>query len=110
MKKIFLSIFFLNIFLHGCNDYDDGLTEYDKIANEIIHETGKKIKKSRGLELIGIGVGMNKLLGMHFCYSKPLTLEKARELIIFAANQFLEDINNCEKLSIPLMNDFFEKS
>ena len=75
--------------------------DYEKIADQITKRTAKKLEQQNKLCLIGIGGQMmNDIQLMRMCFHlyREVTLEEARELVIAAANEYLSDINNNEKI------------
>ena len=80
---------------------------YVKIAHKITAKTAKKIEQQKKLRLIGTGGGMmDDIQAMHmsFQFFHEVDLKKARELVVFAIKQYLEDINSHEKVRPYLHN------
>ena len=79
----------------------------EKIADKITAEVAKEIKEETGLSLIGTGGGMMRqihTLSMSFqCYN-PLTIEQARELLIYCSEKYLNKINSSEQIRPYLQN------
>jgi len=91
-------------YLCGC----DILTkDYEKIADKITARTAAKLKLEKDLFLIGTGGGMMddiKLMGMYFNYYKPIDMQSARELLVYAVEEYLSSINSSEAVRPYLHN------
>ena len=77
------------------------MSEKQKIVNRLRKETAKKLQKKKNLVLAGTGGQMMydiEMLAMSFNYYQEVDLENARELIVYAMNEYLADINNSEKI------------
>ena len=75
--------------------------DYEKIADKITNRTAEKLKKEKNLFLIGTGGQMMddiQMMAMSFNYYHEVSLEQARELIIYAVNEYLSDINNNQEV------------
>ncbi len=81
-------------------------TEYEKkrdLENKIIKQTGQQLYKEKRLELGGKGKSIvpgKEFIGLYFDYFKPLTIDEARELVIYVAETFLHNLNSNEKLNV----------
>ena len=79
-------------------------TEYTKkrdLENKIIKQTFKQLYIEKGLEPVGEGKSIlegKEFIALYFQYFTPLTIEEARELVIFAAKIFYNNLNSNEKL------------
>ncbi len=69
--------------------------------HQLIAKTANELAKEK--ELILVGIGGSSLPGyehieINFDYFYPLNIDKARHLIIFIANRFLENLNSDDNL------------
>ena len=72
-----------------------------EIAHQIIFRTAKRL--SREMELIPIGFGAQmmdevKMLKIAFQCRRPIDIEEGRKMLVYAANEFLREINSDEKI------------
>ncbi len=103
MKRFFyviinILICFLNF---GFNPMQHELSDKEKIADRITANTAKKLKKEKNLLLIGTGGGMLyqiDMLAMSFCLYQEVDLTSARDLIVFAVNEYLTAINKSQDI------------
>lgn len=108
--KRFLNLFLvlLIIFLaFGCDSMTYKLSDDEKIVNQITQETAKKLKEKKNLILIGTGGQMMheiEMLAMGFHYYQEVDLNTARNLIVYAINEYLSDINNNKEIRPYLSN------
>ncbi len=99
-------VMFVSVF--GCNSFRDQMPDYEKIADKITNRTAEKLKKERKLILIGIGGRMMddiQMMAMSFNYYHEVNLEQARELLIYAINEYLSDINNNQDIR-PYLHEY----
>lgn len=76
-----------------------------------MHRVAKKLCRERGLIPIGTGGRMMneiKMLALSFNYDKTITIDEARELLIYSVNEFVSEINACEEIRQYLYNFPFE--
>lgn len=95
-------------FLFGCSSFWHPLPDYEKIADDITEKTAKKLKEKKNLYLIGTGGGMMhdiQMMAMSFHFYQEVDLKKARELVVYAANEYLLDINNNEEIR-PYLHEY----
>ncbi|VHO02455.1 hypothetical protein [Candidatus Rhabdochlamydia sp. T3358] len=95
-------------FLFGCSSFWHPLPDYEKIADDITEKTAQKLKGKKNLYLIGTGGRMmNDIQAMHmsFHFYQEVDLKKARELVVYAANEYLLDINNNEEIR-PYLHEY----
>ena len=109
--KYFLAIIMLfsTIYLSKCF----GAVDYEKLANKITNQTIKHLSTEKNLLCIGRGGGMmgllwHKLLAFH--YYRPVTLEEARNLIIYATESYRKDINASKEIRSYLIEYPFPPS
>jgi ribose 5-phosphate isomerase RpiB len=72
------------ILFSSCNTYRP--SRHVKIADKITAEVAKKIEKETNLHLCGTGGGMMneiRMMAMSFDYCNELTIEQARELLVY---------------------------
>ncbi len=100
MRVINLSIILVLFFCSSCST-----TEYKKrerLENKIIGQTWRQLEKEKNLVPAGEGgsiVEGDEYIGLYFQYFNPVTMEEARELVIYAAETFLHNLNSNEKLN-----------
>ena len=90
---VLILIFFY--LLTGCSSYDS--PKYVRIANDITMKTAGKLNDQAQLHLAGIGGGMMdnvQMMAMMLDYYNEVEFKKARELIVYVVNTYLEEINN----------------
>jgi hypothetical protein len=100
MKIINLILILLILFCNSCSK-----TEYEKkrnLENKIIGKTWLQLKKEK--KLVPVGEGKSITLGseficLYFQYFKPLTIDEARELVVYAAETFYHNLNSDKKLN-----------
>ena len=107
--------YFFNLFLvlliislaFGCNSMTYKLSDDEKIVNQITQETARKLKEKKNLILIGTGGQMMheiEMLAMSFNYYQEVDLNTARNLIVYAINEYLSNINDNKKIRPYLSN------
>ncbi len=77
------------------------------LANRVRNKTIHDLKKEKELYACGAGARiMNqiKVLSLSFNYYKEIDIEKSRELLLFAGNVFLNNINSDEQIRSYLNN------
>ncbi len=80
-------------------------TKYQKrenLENKVIGKTWLQLEKEKNLVPVGEGDSItegNEYRGLYFQYFHPLTIDEARELVIYAAETFLYNLNSNEKLN-----------
>src|SRR5690348_9149685 len=99
MKRFlnFSLVLFMFVSVFGCSSFRDQIPDYERIADKITNRTAEKLKKEKKIILIGIGGRMMddiQMMAMSFNYYQEVNLEQARELLIYAVNEYLSDINN----------------
>ena len=95
-------------FLFGCSSFWHPLPDYEKIADDITEKTAQKLKEKKDLYLIGTGGGMMndiQMMAMSFDYYQEVDLKKARELLVYAVNEYLSDINSNEEIR-PYLHEY----
>jgi hypothetical protein len=104
--KVIKLMFILTIFLFiSCSK-----TEYEKkrdMENKIIGKTWLQLEKEKKLIPIGEGKSITpgkEFLCLCFQHFKPLTIDEARELVVYAAETFYHNLNSDKKL-----NELIEK-
>jgi hypothetical protein len=97
--KRLLTLIVLIFFSCQTTDYK-GPPNIEKLENQVISKTARQLKKEKNLSPIGFGGSdVEEFLEISFNYFEPLTIEKARELVIFAAQKFLKNLNDSESLN-----------
>ena len=92
----------------GCSSVGYQSPRYVKLAHEITASTAKKLEEEKKLYLIGTGGRMMydiKMMAMTFNYYCEVDLKRARELIVFATNEYLGDINNNQEIR-PYLHEY----
>lgn len=80
-------------------------TEYETkrdLENKMIGKTWKQLEQEKNLIPLGEGGGSiegEECFELIFQYFQPLTIDQARELVIYAADTFLHNLNSDEKLN-----------
>ena len=109
----FLFLIFLCLFSgcdHGLYQSKSQIDEDEKLADLIMSNVGKDLRKKKGLVLCGTGGEMMykiEMLALSFKYYTPLELEGGRELLIYAVNTLVDAVNANEKIRPYLANDPF---
>ncbi|NGX52247.1 MAG: hypothetical protein KR126chlam5_00543 [Candidatus Anoxychlamydiales bacterium] len=100
MRLVNLSIIVVLFFCSSCSK-----TEYEKkrdLENKTIGQTWRQLEKEKNLVPAGEGKSItpgSEYIGLYFQYFNPLTIDEARELIIYAAETLLHNLNANEKLN-----------
>ncbi len=114
-------LFIFSLFFWGCGhseeesiDYDQmaktimakhkGPIGYEEISNALTAVAGRKLKKDKNLHPMGFGGQGNIVLSLDFCYYQVVDMKEARELLVYAVNEFLKIINNNEDVKPYLYN------
>ena len=77
------------------------------IAHNIRAEVAKKIEEETGLSLMGTGGGMMRqiqMMALSFQCHDQLTIDQARELLIYCSEKFLSEVNSNEQVKPYLQN------
>ncbi|MBX9838517.1 MAG: hypothetical protein K2X69_09420 [Silvanigrellaceae bacterium] len=98
-----LIFLFFSFFLISCtyNIQESDPNEKQNLANSVRRSAAFKIKEEKSLIPCGTGGQMMndiQMLALSFFYYTPLTMEKARELVIYAAQKLANEINNEPKI------------
>ncbi len=105
----FLWVLIIGISICSCNrDPFYPLSEKEKIVNEILKKTSMKLAHEKGLIPFGEGGRMMdqiKMLSLAFLYRHPIDIEEGRELLVFAVQEFLAEVNANERVR-PYLNNF----
>lgn len=102
--KCFLNfslILIIFTFFLGCSSVQYQSPRYIKLAHEITANTAEKLEEQKKLFLIGTGGRMMndiQMMAMSFNYYCEVDLKQARELIVFAINEYLANINNNQEI------------
>ena len=83
------------------------VSEKEQLADQVIREAFSQLKEEKDLKPFGQGGQMMyqiQMLALSFSYHKPLDIEQARELLIYASTVFLDIINRNEKIRPYLGN------
>lgn len=111
MKKIFnIGAALIAIVLLCCGVLYDETPSYVRLANGITTKIAKKLEKERNLYLVGTGGGMMddvEMMAMSFYMYDEVDLEKARKLLLYIVNSYLEDINTNKDIHPYLHNKPF---
>lgn len=106
IRKIIWMSFTLLIFT-VCSACGVGLRKDVKLVHKIRAVTAKKLQRKKNLYLIGTGAQMMyeiEMLAMGFNYYEEVSINKARELMVYAIKTFLDEINNSEAIRPYLAN------
>ncbi len=97
-----INLFFILIF---CVFSSCSKTDYEKkrdLENKIIKKTWNQLYQEKKLQPVGEGKSITpgkEFLRLIFQYFKPLTIDEARELVVYAAETFLHNLNSNKKLN-----------
>ncbi len=104
MKKNKNILFFiLIIFISGCFS----ASSYSSIAHKITHKTAVQLKKEKDLQFFGSGGGMMgdiQMMAIDFQYFHLVNLQEARELLVYAIQTYLNNINSNKEVRPYLHN------
>jgi hypothetical protein len=107
MKLIFFIIgIFISIGCHKSIEYQP--SEKLKIADEIREKVAIKLNKETGLRPCGSGGRMMdkiKILALSFDYYKSIDIEKSRELLVIAVDEFVKAVNEDDRIR-PYLNNY----
>ena len=110
MKFVFKSaltmIVFFFIILSSCFGYQSPY--YIKLADKITAKTAKKLEEQKHLYLIGTGGQMMddiQMMAMSFAYYQEVSIETARELIVYAISNYLSAINTNAEIK-PYLHEY----
>ena len=111
---LILGITLLSFLLSSCSSPPQQPLDYEQIADQITAETGRQLKKEKGLVLIGTGGGMMydiQMMAMSFNFYQEVSIEKARKLLVYTAEKYLKNINANKEVR-PYLHDnpFTEKN
>ncbi|MCB1082250.1 MAG: hypothetical protein KDK63_03800 [Chlamydiia bacterium] len=104
--KILISIVIILATVFGCSPLGYQVPKHEKLADRITDTVGKTLKKEKGLSLIGTGGQMMddiKKMSMSFQYFQVVSIEKARELVVYATTEYLSAINSNHEIR-PYLN------
>ncbi len=101
MKNIIIYII-LFIIIFSCQSMIyKGMDQKEKLENQIIFKTAQQLKKEKNLIPAGFGgsdIEGKEFLEISFNYFEPLSIEKSRELVVYSAQVFLDNLNKNESL------------
>ena len=95
-------------FFCSCTSNEHQSPDYEEIADEITDKTARKLQKKTGLVLVGTGGQMMhdiQMMAMSFDLYHEIDLEKARELAVFSAEEYLKAINGNEEIR-PYLHEY----
>jgi hypothetical protein len=109
MKNILRTIYVMvfTCVFSSCTTVEQQPLDYEQIADQITAKTGKQLKKEKGLILVGTGGRMMndiQMMAMSFFLYHEVSLEEARELVVYAAEKYLNNINANKKIT-PFLHD-----
>jgi|SRR3989344_111403 len=100
------------ICMFGCSENRSSITYElsikEQLADEILKKVATQVKQEKGLDPCGTGGQMMdqiKMLALSFDYRKPIDIEKGRELLITAVNEFVAAVNADERIR-PYLNNY----
>ena len=101
-------IIMIHFFLLSCNRNElYQPSEKYKIASEIRNRVAKKLVQKQGLIPFGTDGQMLdqiQMLGLYFQYRKPLNIDEGRELLVYAVQTFLVEVNTDQRVQ-PYLNN-----
>jgi len=110
-KRIFkyLCLILILIMFNTCSQFSSNSSPADKLTNQLIRRVSQKLSKIYNLKLSAIGGGQDKegvwlITAMYDLYGKPLNVKQARIIIVNMVEEYLNEVNNDEKLRPYLKN------
>ncbi len=106
--KLFFTCGVMFSLLFGCSSLGYQSPRYVKLAAEITEKTAQELKEKKNLYLVGTGGGMMndiQMMAMSFHFYQEVDLKEARELVVYAINEYLLDINNNEEIR-PYLHEY----
>lgn len=104
----FLWLFFCGLILYGCNNSSGyQVPDYERMADGITSATAQKIERETALRLIGTGGGAIdhiRKLNMSFEYLGEMSVDQARELLVYCVDGYLSAINEHEQIRPHLIH------
>ena len=100
-------ILFTVSFLFCCYSFNAS-SDYEKIADSITEKTAKELKVQKNLCLVGTGGQMMhdiQMMAMSFFYYQEVDLKTARELIVYAIDKYLDEINSNKEIR-PYLHEY----
>jgi len=112
--KYFCLILFL-IFFSRCDQFHSTSSPGDKLTNQLINRVSKKLAKNYNLTVSAVGgsvdeLGIKSIILIYRHYGAALNVEKARIIMVNMIEEYLNEINNDEKLRTYLKNYPFTTS
>lgn len=102
MTKFKILLLHLLLIMNSCNYSDNKqISQDEKIENKIIFQTGAQLKKEKKLIPIGFGGSSHvgkEFLEISFQYFQPLSIDDAREIILYSAQTFVDNLNKNDDL------------
>ncbi|VHO00910.1 hypothetical protein [Candidatus Rhabdochlamydia sp. T3358] len=100
----------------GCSSPKDqlpskeALLNCEKIADTITEKTAEKLKEQKNLHLVTTGRVTKDdirmmLMGFHLYTEQEVDVKEARELLVYAVNEYLLDINSNEEIR-PCLHEY----
>ncbi len=90
------------------------ISKKETLTNRIMMKVARKITAEKKLYLVGTGAQMMneiQMLALSFDGFRDISLDEARELIVFSTETFVNEVNSCKKIKPYLANDpFTEKN
>ena len=96
--------------LYSCSSIECESPRYVQLAHEITNKTAKTLEKEKGVILVGRGGQMMndiQMMAMSFDLYHEVSLEEARELIVFSVEEYLKNINENKEIRQYLHEDPF---
>jgi hypothetical protein len=96
------------LLLSSCETPPEKPVSYITMANRLLSKTAKQLKVEKGLIPIGdMGQMMGNIqaMGLSFQYFHIINLEEARNLLVYASNVFLNNINENKEIR-PYLNNY----
>lgn len=105
--QILLILIFLVTSCTNSKTFSKPLSKKQELATQIRKQVAYKLENERGLSPCGIGAQMMnqiEMLALDFNYYKPININEARELLIYATNQFANEVNETNEIHPYLAN------
>ena len=96
------------LYIFGNSSQDVKSQDYEQIADKITERTARKLKKEKGLILIGTGGQMMndiQMMMMGFHFYKEVDIDTARVLLVESVQEYLTAINSDEEIR-PYLHDY----
>ncbi len=101
LYALFTVFVFCLMICFSCSEGSSGLSEKERLSNEMKAKTAKELEKKHGMQTIGMGgSSYDKIRMLHLSFQIRVPLEKAfaRELVVDCVQHLLKNINEDETI------------